>query len=286
MKDTTDKTRSYRMKNAKHLKCPNCGKNLFEKENILTCGKHCFDIAKEGYVNLCIHGKADSGDSKEMIASRRNFLDKEFYKPVLDELCSIVEKYMPDSEENVILDMGCGEGYYLGHLQKYLEKIGKDTECYGFDLSKYAVRTASKKYGDVNWMVANVADVPMQDKSCGIVLSMFANVTETETNRIIKDNGILILVRAGLSHLLEMRKIIYPEIHERYSPTVLPENYELLEKRDIKFNIHMTDGNDMKNLLMMTPHYWKVKEENRQKLYNTPVLDTTAEIEYYILKKD
>ena len=96
MKDITVKIRSYKMKDAKHLKCPNCGKILFEKENILTCGKHCFDIAKEGYVNLCIHGKADSGDSKEMISSRRNFLDKEFYKPVLEELCKIAEKYISD----------------------------------------------------------------------------------------------------------------------------------------------------------------------------------------------
>ena len=60
MKDTTVKIRSYKMKDAKHLKCPNCGKILFEKENILTCGKHCFDIAKEGYVNLCIHGKSQN----------------------------------------------------------------------------------------------------------------------------------------------------------------------------------------------------------------------------------
>ena len=85
-----------------------------------------------------------------MISSRRNFLDKEFYKPVLEELCKIAEKYMSDLSESIILDMGCGEGYYLGHLQKYLEKIGKKTECYGFDLSKYAVRTASKKYDYFN----------------------------------------------------------------------------------------------------------------------------------------
>jgi hypothetical protein len=38
-------------------------------------------------------------------------------------------------------------------------------------------------------------------------------------------------------------------------------------------------------LLIMTPHYWKITSERRAMLYAMDSLSTTAEVEFYVLKK-
>ena len=73
--------------------CPLCG-GVLQGENDLKCGKgHCFDRAREGYWHLLpvqsMRTKAP-GDSKEMVAARRAFLNAGYYGifgQALGELC-------------------------------------------------------------------------------------------------------------------------------------------------------------------------------------------------------
>ena len=73
--------------------CPLCGGAL-QGENDLKCEKgHCFDRAREGYWHLLpvqsMRTKAP-GDSKEMVAARRAFLNAGYYGifgQALGELC-------------------------------------------------------------------------------------------------------------------------------------------------------------------------------------------------------
>ena len=63
-------------------RCPLCGGAL-QGENDLKCEKgHCFDRAREGYWHLLpvqsMRTKAP-GDSKEMVAARRAFLNAGYY---------------------------------------------------------------------------------------------------------------------------------------------------------------------------------------------------------------
>jgi len=62
--------------------CPLCGEKL-TGDSTLKCTKgHCFDRAKEGYWHLLpvqsMRTKAP-GDSKEMVAARRAFLNAGYY---------------------------------------------------------------------------------------------------------------------------------------------------------------------------------------------------------------
>lgn len=266
------------------LKCPICDSKMYIKDNSCTCGKHNYDISKEGYLNL-VHNKATSGDSKEMILSRRSFLDSGYYKPISDRLNSLILELIPNRNNVLISDMGCGEGYYLNNLFDFLLENSIYSTCYGLDLSKTAIKIASQKYKNENWLVANLSKIPFLDNSIDISISMFANLQEVETARTLKDDGYLILVRSGLNHLLELRQVIYPKIIERYSKTSCPKGFEIIKEDGIKFDVHLTDSQQIKNLLSMTPHYWKITEERREKLYSMNELLTTADIEYYILKK-
>ena len=61
--------------------CPLCKKPLEKKGKSYLCpSAHCFDLAKQGYVNLLSvkeKSSLDPGDNKEMILSRRKVLDRE-----------------------------------------------------------------------------------------------------------------------------------------------------------------------------------------------------------------
>ena len=88
-------------------------------DSTLKCTKgHSFDRAKEGYWHLLpvqsMRTKAP-GDSKEMVAARRAFLNAGYYGifgKAVGELCA--EYGQPASPEAALhlLDAGCGEGWY------------------------------------------------------------------------------------------------------------------------------------------------------------------------------
>src|SRR5450755_2086683 len=97
------------------LACPLCHSGLRQVDTALTCAnKHTFDIAREGYVNLLLQKR--SGDVKEMLRARRNFLERGFYQPLSAAVNELVCTYLQDMQGPLhMLDAGCGEGYYLDH---------------------------------------------------------------------------------------------------------------------------------------------------------------------------
>ena len=86
--------------------CPVCGKSLEMAERSYVCGnRHCFDLARSGYVNLLISkhtAKTVHGDNKLMVQARRDFLDKGYYSPLCDKLCETVVQYSRNG--NILLD--------------------------------------------------------------------------------------------------------------------------------------------------------------------------------------
>ena len=123
----------------------------------MVCAKrHSFDMAKSGYVNLLLSkhiGKSVHGDNKMMVRARRDFLEKGYYSPLKDVLCSKAEKYFSGG---TILDAGCGEGYYTTAIFDKLESAGIAVEMYGIDISKAAAELAAKRRADIFFAAASV----------------------------------------------------------------------------------------------------------------------------------
>lgn len=98
--------------------CPVCGAPLEREERVYRCpGGHSYDIAKEGYTYLLPPNRkhsADPGDDKAMAAAPTGFLSKGYYSPLLNTICNWINT-LPD-EGPVILDAGCGEGYYTSGI--------------------------------------------------------------------------------------------------------------------------------------------------------------------------
>ena len=127
-----------------HYICPVCGNALEKREKQYICANgHSFDIARQGYVNLLTvqrRHSAHPGDTREQVASRREFLEGGFYAPISDALNDAAKRH---GANGPILDVGCGEGYYSARLAKAL-----GAELTGLDVSKEAVRWAAAKYKD------------------------------------------------------------------------------------------------------------------------------------------
>ena len=116
------------------LICPLCHEPLLCNGKSFSCDNgHSFDCAKQGQVNLLpVQQKRsrDPGDSKEMVQSRRDFLNQGLYLPLAAQLADLVCSLMAKrpsgvtSSEFTLLDAGCGEGYYLSHIADKLSAAG------------------------------------------------------------------------------------------------------------------------------------------------------------------
>ena len=119
------------------LRCPNCHAELKREGKAFRCRNgHSFDVARQGYVNLLVNARRETGDNKEMVSARTAFLEQGHYRCLRDALCEIIRS-LP---VQVIADCGCGEGYYT---QAAAEE-GKDV--YAFDMSKYALMKCARRH--------------------------------------------------------------------------------------------------------------------------------------------
>ncbi len=77
--------------------CPVCKEELKLDGRTYRCiNNHCFDCAKQGYVNLLQSNKSKSkrhGDDKLMIEARTEFLNTDSYKPLCDLMCELLSFY-------------------------------------------------------------------------------------------------------------------------------------------------------------------------------------------------
>ena len=125
------------------LKCPVCGLGLFETPQAFKCPDgHSFDRSSKGYVNLLIGKKLSSGDSRDMVLSRRRFLERGHYAPLSEAINEAVFAHMQRAL-GLIADAGCGEGYFLKMLASHMALKGSQNRYFGFDISKRAVHSAA-----------------------------------------------------------------------------------------------------------------------------------------------
>ena len=94
------------------LLCPICGQPLQSLDRQYRCDRnHCFDVARQGYVNLLTVQQKHSlnpGDTREQVLSRREFLEAGYYAPIGETLIHTARELGISGQ---ILDVGCGEGY-------------------------------------------------------------------------------------------------------------------------------------------------------------------------------
>jgi 23S rRNA (guanine745-N1)-methyltransferase len=185
------------------LLCPvrDCHLALAREELRLICPRgHSFDVARSGYVNLLQPQERRSknpGDTAAALAARRRLHDLGATEPMLHAIAEM----MAASPSDIVLDAGCGDGFYLGALARLTGFSG-----HGVDISTAAIQAAARRYPECEWIVAN-ADrfVPYADGSFTIVLSITARMNSSEFRRVLRPGGRLIVALPAPDDLVELR---------------------------------------------------------------------------------
>jgi 23S rRNA (guanine745-N1)-methyltransferase len=174
---------------------------LEREERRLFCPRgHSFDVARSGYINLLQPQERRSnqpGDTAAAIAGRRRLHDRGVTQPLLQAIAEI----MAASPGDMVLDAGCGEGFYLGTLAR---QTGFD--AHGVDISVAAVDAAARRYPGCQWIVTN-ADrfLPYAGGSFSIVLSITARMNAGEFRRVLRHGGRLLVALPAPEDLVELR---------------------------------------------------------------------------------
>lgn len=281
------------------LHCPVCHEQMTKSTHAYLCPHgHTFDIAKQGYINLLLAHQRKSkqpGDSKEMILSRAQFLDQGYYQPISDQVnkatlaCMTAKKW---TGSGTLLDVGCGEGYYLTRLQEALPSHTSLQSCFpalaGLDISKVAIQRAARRSKQITWVVASIASLPLMDASCSVILSVFAPINISEFTRVLEPQGKLILVTPGPSHLYELRELLYENIVEHSQEDFLERakaSFEVVHSERVIFDIQIANASDIMSLYCMTPYFWKSSSQAHERVEQLDTLNTHADVFVRTLQK-
>lgn len=253
--------------------CPICENELVKKDKCYVCvNNHSFDIAKQGYLNLNLKNSQNTGDEKEMIRARNAFLQKDYYLFLKDKLNEIIKGLNKES----LLDLACGEGYYTSYFE-VKDKLG-------IDLSKEALKIASRNDKNTTYILKNIFAVPLEDKSMDVITTIFAPVS-SEISRLLKDDGYFILVRPDARHLYELKEAVYDKPYLNEIEDVKIQGLKI--DNEIKINKKvLLDNTDLNNLFMMTPYYHKTSKSDIAKLESIDTLEVSFEFIIDVYKKD
>ena len=269
------------------VQCPVCQSPLSPSENKWQCANnHHFDNAKQGYCNLLLANQKKSltpGDDRQMLQSRYQFLNAGHYQPVTDTINKLIAEECSNLEQ--VLDIGCGEGYYLSLLKQSISN--PDCSFYGTDISKEALKLAARSYPDIRWFVAAAKSQPFLTHQLDLILNIFAPADWHEIKRIIKPAGHVLLAVAGDNHLQGLREQIYkavkPHQPERFLEKMGAE-FELITTKSCQFELQLNENQAIRSLLQMTPYYWQADEQRRQSIENLQSLITPVNFQLYLLK--
>ena len=253
------------------LICPVCGKPLHNHEKSAVCpDRHTFDYSAGGYLNLALNKSDLHGDSKEMTAARTAFLNTGAYGPLRDEIVRIMEECAPETT----VDLCCGEGSYTACLP--------GTEKYGIDLSKPALKYASRRDRGTLYILASAFRVPLEDHCADCILTCFAPVAEEEIKRLLRPGGTFIYVTGGPDHLFELKSLLYehPYRNEETDPVRM---LRIMDTIELTYPFR-ADHDALLNLFAMTPYAYRTGNEGKQRIAAADHLDITAQFTIRIYK--
>jgi 23S rRNA (guanine745-N1)-methyltransferase len=225
--------------------CPLCFEPLNRVGGSLKCThNHSYDLAREGYVNLLTaqHRRSKApGDNAEMIAARSRFLDAGYYQPLADGLCAAVTARRP----GVLADLGCGEAYFTRLLGDRLDTV------YGLDISRPAIKAATRRSKLMHLAVASTAQLPLVDSGFDAVTVVMAPLN-ADVSRVLKPGGRLYRVSAGPDHLVQLKAQIYAQARAHGRARTELDQFTLVNSQRLTFEFTVS-GSDLGDLIAMTP---------------------------------
>ncbi|MFV9615049.1 MAG: methyltransferase domain-containing protein, partial [Gammaproteobacteria bacterium] len=159
--------------------------------------------------------------------------------------------------------------------------------CVGLDISKDAIIQASKRNKQISWVVGTNRQPPVAEKSIDIILCLFGFLSVPGFKKVLKPGGKIITVDPGSEHLKELREIIYPEIkksHQVHSLQTEKTGFSLVSSDVLQFKVKLNNNEQINNLLIMTPHFYRASKAGREVACNLQQLNLTVDVVFSILE--
>jgi 23S rRNA (guanine745-N1)-methyltransferase len=231
-----------------YLRCPVCREALSRADRTLQCvAGHVFDLAKQGYANLSNGRIPYPGDTAEMVADRDSFLSAGHYAFIADALASF-------ATGGLVVDAGTGTGYYLARV---LEAAGEGVGL-GLDVSKAALRRAARAHPRAAAVLTDLwRPLPVRDGAAALVLDVFAPRNGAEFSRVLRPDGLLLVVTPAPDHLTELIEAyglihVDPDKEARVAES-LGAHFTAVERRVLRHKLELT-GSEVRTLIGMTPN--------------------------------
>lgn len=220
-----------------HMRCPQCGTPLalLENHSLICERRHCYDLSTKGYVNLAPgHSQSAEKYDAELFQSRSRVFACDFYAHVAQALRKALERHLdavqnssssdgevrPAPSDNalvtapasssvpLIVDVGCGEGYYA----RALAESTLYPTLVGVDLSRDAILAAARQAPSLNWLVGDLTRLPFADGSIDAIIDVLTPADYREFTRILKPSGLLLKVVPADDYLIEIRRAVADQL--------------------------------------------------------------------------
>ena len=238
--------------------CPLCGAPLAGDVSLKCARNHSFDRAKEGYWHLLpvqsMRTKAP-GDSKEMVAARRAFLNAGYYGifgQAAGELCLEYGQPAAPGAALHLLDAGCGEGWYDRCIAQQ--------------------------------SVASSFSQPVRTGWADLLLNCFSPFAQEEFQRVLRPGGRMIYVVPGAEHLYQMKAVLYDTPYKNPVQEVAYPGFRAIGEREVQGTITVPHD-QLEALFAMTPYYWKTPRDGAARLAALPELTTDIAFRFLLFEK-
>ena len=202
-----------------YLRCPVCEQSLGRADRTLRCPRgHSFDLARQGYADLSGGRLPHDGDTAEMVADRAAFLAAGHYDFIADALAGHTAATHPPvghpgetvhspngnrtgHSGDLIIDAGTGTGDYLARVLS----AARGAVGLGVDVSKPALRRAAQAHPRAAAIRADLwRRLPVSDGVAALILNVFAPRNGPEYHRVLRSDGLLLVVTPAADHLREL----------------------------------------------------------------------------------
>mgnify|MGYP001163250960 FL=1 len=274
--------------NIQQFSCPICKNSmeLIQSKSLVCLKNHTFDIAKQGYVNMLMR-PVNSQYDKQLFQSRRKIItESNLYAPLHKKILEIIIENMDGKNVCKIFDAGCGEGSHLIMIKNLCENI-KVTGI-GLDISKEGIRMAARNDKESIWIVGDLANTPLKDKSCNMILNILSPANYKEFNRLLAPNGRMIKVVPRPNYLKELRVVLNqqknPDTNEKII-SLFKENFSTVEHTELNYSKEISQE-ELVHLVNMSPLTWNLNDSEKNQIMEQGVSEITIDLDILIGKND
>ncbi|WP_458123898.1 putative RNA methyltransferase [Paenibacillus sp. Z3-2] len=270
------------------FRCPLCKKTMqvVYLQSLVCSNHHCFDIAKQGYVNLLSRGMRTKYDKK--IFEYRRLISKDgIFNPLYGAVSQIIMNNHLSNEPIRVLDAGCGEGSHLNNIHTEINRTKPmDLLAVGIDISKEGTSSAAAEHPNAIWCVTDIANCPFQSQKFEFILNILSPANYSEFQRLLSDHGLVIKVVPNQDYLKELREILYMgSKKQNYSNSLtinhFKKQFNLIDVESIQYQVNL-NTQLIKPLLGMTPLSWGTSEERIEKVLQLNLKQVTMDFKVLI----